>query len=55
MVCYRGGVRILEFINWGDFVYEVFVEFNKFVLKELFGLIMGVGLVVDVVMVLLYL
>ncbi|WP_026753607.1 bifunctional 4-hydroxy-2-oxoglutarate aldolase/2-dehydro-3-deoxy-phosphogluconate aldolase [Sediminibacter sp. Hel_I_10] len=45
--CYDGGARLLEFTARGDFAHEVFGELNKYVLKELLGMIMGVGSVTD--------
>lgn len=45
--CYRGGARLLEFTNRGDFAHEVFRELNKYALAELPGMIMGVGSVTD--------
>jgi 2-dehydro-3-deoxyphosphogluconate aldolase/(4S)-4-hydroxy-2-oxoglutarate aldolase len=45
--CYNGGARLLEFTARGDFAHEVFGELNKYVLKEMPGLIMGVGSVTD--------
>ena len=45
--CYEGGARILEFTNRGDFAFEVFSELNKYALKELPGMILGVGSVTD--------
>jgi len=45
--CYNGGARLLEFTARGDFAHEVFGELNKYVLKELPGMIMGVGSVTD--------
>ena len=45
--CYKGGARLLEFTARGDFAHEVFGELNKYVLKELPGMIMGVGSVTD--------
>jgi 2-dehydro-3-deoxyphosphogluconate aldolase/(4S)-4-hydroxy-2-oxoglutarate aldolase len=45
--CYRGGGRLLEFTNRGDFAHEVFGELNKFALKELPDMILGVGSVTD--------
>jgi len=52
--CYNGGVRVFEFTNRGDFAHEVFSELNKYVIKELPGLIMGVGSIVDAVTTALY-
>ncbi len=45
--CYRGGARLLEFTNRGDFAHEVFGELNKFCARELPEMIMGVGSVTD--------
>src|SRR5690606_37415999 len=45
--CYEGGARLLEFTNRGDFAHEVFGELNKYALKELPGMILGVGSVTD--------
>ncbi|MCF8245836.1 MAG: bifunctional 4-hydroxy-2-oxoglutarate aldolase/2-dehydro-3-deoxy-phosphogluconate aldolase [Saprospiraceae bacterium] len=45
--CYTGGARLLEFTNRGDFAHEVFGELNKFCLKELPGMMLGVGSVTD--------
>ncbi len=45
--CYDGGARLLEFTARGDFAYEVFLELNKFAIKELPGMIMGVGSITD--------
>ena len=44
---YDGGARLLEFTARGDFAHEVFGELNKYALKELSGMIMGVGSVTD--------
>lgn len=45
--CYKGGARLLEFTNRGDFAHQVFGELNKYALKNLPGMIMGVGSVTD--------
>lgn len=45
--CYKGGARILEFTNRGDYAHEVFGELNKFAEKELPEMILGVGSVTD--------
>ena len=45
--CYDGGARLLEFTARGDFAHEVFGELNKYVIKEMPGMIMGVGSVTD--------
>ncbi len=44
---YNGGARLLEFTARGDFAHEVFGELNKYVLKELPDMVMGVGSVTD--------
>jgi 2-dehydro-3-deoxyphosphogluconate aldolase/(4S)-4-hydroxy-2-oxoglutarate aldolase len=45
--CYDGGARLMEFTARGDFASEVFLELNKYALKELPGMIMGVGSITD--------
>ena len=45
--CYDGGSRLLEFTNRGDFAIEIFRDLNKFAIKELPGMILGVGSVTD--------
>ncbi|MCI5080192.1 MAG: bifunctional 4-hydroxy-2-oxoglutarate aldolase/2-dehydro-3-deoxy-phosphogluconate aldolase [Saprospiraceae bacterium] len=45
--CYKGGARLLEFTNRGDFAHEVFGALNKFCETELPEMIMGVGSVTD--------
>ncbi|MDT0687199.1 bifunctional 4-hydroxy-2-oxoglutarate aldolase/2-dehydro-3-deoxy-phosphogluconate aldolase [Autumnicola psychrophila] len=45
--CYDGGARLLEFTSRGDFAFEVFGELNKYALKELPGMILGVGSITD--------
>lgn len=45
--CYRGGARLLEFTNRGDYAHEIFTELNKFAIKNLPGMILGVGSVTD--------
>ncbi|MDT7831458.1 bifunctional 4-hydroxy-2-oxoglutarate aldolase/2-dehydro-3-deoxy-phosphogluconate aldolase [Flavobacteriaceae bacterium S356] len=45
--CYDGGARLLEFTSRGDFAFEVFGELTKYAIKELPGMIMGVGSVTD--------
>lgn len=45
--CYDGGVRAFEFTNRGDFAQEVFKELVKFANRELPGMILGIGSVVD--------
>ncbi|MBO0323010.1 bifunctional 4-hydroxy-2-oxoglutarate aldolase/2-dehydro-3-deoxy-phosphogluconate aldolase [Muricauda sp. CAU 1633] len=45
--CYDGGARLMEFTSRGDFAHEVFAELNKYALKELPRMMMGVGSVTD--------
>ena len=45
--CYDGGARLLEFTSRGDFAHEVFGELNKYAIKNLPGMIMGVGSITD--------
>ena len=45
--CYDGGARLLEFTSRGDFTYEIFGDLIKYALKELPGMILGVGSVTD--------
>jgi 2-dehydro-3-deoxyphosphogluconate aldolase / (4S)-4-hydroxy-2-oxoglutarate aldolase len=45
--CYEGGAKVLEFTNRGDFAHEVFGELNRYALKNLPGMILGVGSVPD--------
>lgn len=45
--CYDGGARLMEFTARGDFAFEVFSELNKYALKELPGMIMGVGSITE--------
>lgn len=45
--CYDGGARLMEFTSRGDFAHEIFAEMTKYAIKELPGMIMGVGSVTD--------
>lgn len=45
--CYDGGGRLIEFTSRGDFAFEIFGELNKYALKELPGMILGVGSITD--------
>ena len=44
---YKGGARVFEFTNRGDFAHEVFGEVNKWIRQECPEMILGVGSVVD--------
>jgi 2-dehydro-3-deoxyphosphogluconate aldolase / (4S)-4-hydroxy-2-oxoglutarate aldolase len=45
--CFKGGLRVIEFTNRGDFAHEVFSEVNKRINQELPEVIMGTGSVMD--------
>lgn len=45
--CYKGGINIFEFTNRGDFAHELFSDLNKWAIKELPGMMLGAGSVVD--------
>ena len=45
--CYRGGARVFEFTNRGNYAHEVFASLSKWVAAELPELIPGVGSVID--------
>lgn len=45
--CYKGGVRVFEFTNRGDFAHEVFARLVKWAATECPEMILGVGTVVD--------
>ncbi len=48
LACYKGGARILEFTNRGDYAHEIFREINKYAEESLPEMILGVGSVSDV-------
>lgn len=45
--CYKGGARIFEFTNRGDFAHEVFSDISHYVFDKLPEMVLGVGSVVD--------
>lgn len=45
--CYKGGARLIEFTNRGDFAHEVFGALVKYSQAHLPGMLMGVGSVSD--------
>lgn len=47
MALYKGGARLVEFTNRGDYAHEVFGALNKFCEQELPEMIMGVGSITD--------
>jgi len=52
--CYDGGARLMEFTSRGEHAFEIFGELNKYALKELPGMILGVGSITDAAMASLY-
>lgn len=45
--CYDGGIRVFEYTNRGDFAHENFEQLVKYAIKEMPGMIMGAGSIVD--------
>jgi 2-dehydro-3-deoxyphosphogluconate aldolase/(4S)-4-hydroxy-2-oxoglutarate aldolase len=45
--CHDGGIKVFEFTNRGDYAHELFSELNKWSEKEVPGIILGTGSVVD--------
>jgi 2-dehydro-3-deoxyphosphogluconate aldolase/(4S)-4-hydroxy-2-oxoglutarate aldolase len=45
--CFTGGIKVFEFTNRGDYAHELFSDLNKWAEKEVSGMVMGVGSVVD--------
>jgi 2-dehydro-3-deoxyphosphogluconate aldolase / (4S)-4-hydroxy-2-oxoglutarate aldolase len=45
--CYKGGVKVFEFTNRGDYAHEIFAELNKWAAVECADLILGTGSVLD--------
>ena len=45
--CYKGGVRVFEFTNRGDYAHETFGALNKYAMEKYDDMILGVGSVVD--------
>ncbi|WP_299438723.1 bifunctional 4-hydroxy-2-oxoglutarate aldolase/2-dehydro-3-deoxy-phosphogluconate aldolase [uncultured Aquimarina sp.] len=45
--CYDGGARVFEFTNRGDHAHDIFTELSKWINKELPGMILGIGSIVD--------
>lgn len=52
--CYRGGIRLFEFTNRGDYAHVVFEQLNKFAAAEFPDMILGTGSVVDAPTAVLY-
>ncbi len=51
---YKGGLRIMEFTNRGDFAHHVFSRINQYIQKNLPDMVLGVGTVVDTATAALY-
>jgi 2-dehydro-3-deoxyphosphogluconate aldolase / (4S)-4-hydroxy-2-oxoglutarate aldolase len=45
--CHDGGIKVFEFTNRGDYAHELFGELNKWCEKEVPGMVLGTGSVVD--------
>lgn len=45
--CFEGGIKVFEFTNRGDYAHELFSDINKWAEKEIPGMVMGAGSVVD--------
>ena len=45
--CYKGGAKVFEFANRGDFAHEVFAELKKWANSSYPGLMIGIGSVPD--------
>jgi len=45
--CYKGGARLFEFVNRGDFAHEVFADLIKWSEKECPEMMLGIGSIVD--------
>jgi 2-dehydro-3-deoxyphosphogluconate aldolase/(4S)-4-hydroxy-2-oxoglutarate aldolase len=45
--CFDGGLKVFEFTNRGDYAHELFSDLNKWAEREVPGLIMGAGSVID--------
>lgn len=45
--CYDGGARVFEFTNRGDHAHDIYTELSKWIDKELPGMILGIGSIVD--------
>jgi 2-dehydro-3-deoxyphosphogluconate aldolase/(4S)-4-hydroxy-2-oxoglutarate aldolase len=45
--CHDGGIKVFEFTNRGDYAHELFGDLNKWSEKEVPGIALGAGSVVD--------
>jgi 2-dehydro-3-deoxyphosphogluconate aldolase/(4S)-4-hydroxy-2-oxoglutarate aldolase len=53
--CYEGGARLFEITNRGDFAHEVFRDVIKYTSKNMPGMIIGIGSIIDAPTAALYL
>jgi len=52
--CYKGGIRLFEFTNRGDYAHLVFEQLNKFAEAQFPDMILGAGSVIDAPTAVLY-
>ena len=45
--CYKGGIRVFEFTNRGDFAHEIFIEMVKYSRKNCPEMAFGIGTILD--------
>lgn len=45
--CYKGGVRVFEFTNRGDYAHDIFAQLNKFAASSFPQMILGAGTIFD--------
>ncbi len=45
--CYKGGIRVFEFTNRGDFAHEIFVEMAKYIRQNCPEMAFGIGTILD--------
>lgn len=45
--CYKGGIRVFEFTNRGDFAHEIFTEMAKYIRKNCPEMAFGIGTILD--------
>jgi 2-dehydro-3-deoxyphosphogluconate aldolase / (4S)-4-hydroxy-2-oxoglutarate aldolase len=45
--CYKGGVRVFEFTNRGDFAHETFAELNRYAAAHFPDMMLGAGTIMD--------
>jgi 2-dehydro-3-deoxyphosphogluconate aldolase / (4S)-4-hydroxy-2-oxoglutarate aldolase len=45
--CYKGGIRVFEFTNRGDFAHEIFIEMAKYIRQNCPEMAFGIGTILD--------